>query len=58
VDTGHHGAKLHLVVIAIVRSFKNWKWFNLWQFDFGNLSKGFEKWGRANKNRVLSRNKW
>jgi hypothetical protein len=28
MDAGHHGAKLHLVVV-IVRFFKDWEWSNL-----------------------------
>jgi hypothetical protein len=58
VDTGHHGAELHLVVMVIVKSFKDREWSNPWECNLSLCAMGFELWGRTNKDCILSRNQW
>jgi hypothetical protein len=54
VIAGHYGAELHFVVVVIIRSFKDWEYYNSWQCDLVLFSKDFEVWGRANKDCILS----
>jgi hypothetical protein len=44
VDARAHMSKLYLVIIVIVRFFKDWEWSNPWLYDLGPFFKGFEVW--------------